>query len=46
MTSGLAESGRLLSVPFWFFEFFVAFVQSVVFVALIISYINQAKESH
>jgi len=46
MTSGLAESGRLLSVPFWFFEFFVAFVQSVVFGALIISYINQAKESH
>jgi F0F1-type ATP synthase membrane subunit a len=36
----------MLSIPFWFFEFFVAFVQSVVFAALIISYINQAKESH
>jgi len=46
MTEGLLESGRLLSTPFWFFEFFVAFVQSVVFAALIISYINQAKEEH
>ena len=46
MTESLFESGRLLSVPFWFFEFFVAFVQSVVFAALIISYINQAKEEH
>jgi len=46
MTEGLLQSGRLLSVPFWFFEFFVAFVQSVVFGALIISYINQAKETH
>lgn len=36
----------LFSVPFWLFEFFVAFIQSVVFAALIISYINQAKESH
>jgi len=46
MTEGLLQSGRLLSTPFWFFEFFVAFVQSVVFGALIISYINQAKETH
>jgi len=46
MTEWLFQSGRLLSVPFWFFEFFVAFVQSVVFGALIISYISQAKESH
>ena len=46
MTEGLLWAGRLLSVPFWFFEFFVAFVQSVVFGALIISYINQAKETH
>jgi F0F1-type ATP synthase membrane subunit a len=46
MTEWLLQSGRLLSVPFWFFEFFVAFVQSVVFGALIISYINQAKETH
>ena len=46
MTENLFQSGRLLSTPFWFFEFFVAFVQSVVFAALIISYINQAKEEH
>jgi F0F1-type ATP synthase membrane subunit a len=46
MTESLLQSGRLLSTPFWFFEFFVAFVQSVVFAALIVSYINQAKEEH
>lgn len=46
MTENLFQSGRLFSIPFWFFEFFVAFVQSVVFGALIISYINQAKETH
>ncbi len=46
MTSWFFEVWRFLSIPFWFFEFFVAFVQSVVFAALIISYINQAKETH
>jgi F0F1-type ATP synthase membrane subunit a len=46
MTESLFQTWRFLSIPFWFFEFFVAFVQSVVFAALIISYINQAKEEH
>ncbi len=46
MTESLFQAWRFLSIPFWFFEFFVAFVQSVVFGALIISYINQAKEEH
>ena len=46
MTANLFEVWRFLSIPFWFFEFFVAFIQSVVFAALIISYINQAKEEH
>ncbi len=46
MTENLFQAWRMLSIPFWFFEFFVAFVQSVVFTALIISYINQAKEEH
>jgi len=46
MTEHLFQTWRMLSIPFWFFEFFVAFVQSVVFAALIISYINQAKEEH
>jgi len=46
MTENLFQAWKLFSIPFWFFEFFVAFVQSVVFAALIISYINQAKEEH
>ena len=46
MSASFFEVGRLMSIPFWFFEVFVAFVQSIVFWALIISYINQAKESH
>jgi len=46
MSESFLQAWRLLSVPFWFFEVFVAFVQSIVFAALIISYINQAKEEH
>jgi len=46
MSASFFEVWRVMSIPFWFFEVFVAFVQSIVFWALIISYINQSKESH
>jgi F-type H+-transporting ATPase subunit a len=46
MSENLFQVWRFLSVPFWFFEFFVALVQAIVFGALIISYVNQAKEEH
>jgi len=42
----LFETGRLLSIPFWFFEVFVAFIQSAVFAGLMIAYFNQNKETH
>lgn len=42
----LLDSGRLLSLPFWFFEIFVAFIQAAVFAGLMIAYFNQAKEDH
>ena len=45
-TQNLFQIWRFLSIPFWFFELFVALVQSIVFAALIISYINQAKQEH
>lgn len=41
----LLETWRLLSIPFWFFEVFVAFIQSAVFAGLMIAYFNQNKES-
>ena len=44
MSQSVFELWRLLSIPFWFFEFFVAFVQAVVFAWLMISYFKQAKE--
>jgi F0F1-type ATP synthase membrane subunit a len=31
MSENLLEVGKLLSVPFWFFEVFVALIQAVVF---------------
>lgn len=40
----LLDSGRLLSLPFWFFEVFVAFIQAAVFAGLMIAYFNQSKE--
>lgn len=46
MTSSLFEVWRLISIPFWFFEVFVAFIQAVVFAWLMISYFNQSRESH
>jgi len=46
MTHNLLDFGRLLTVPFWFFELFVAIVQALVFALLALSYIGQAKEKH
>lgn len=46
MSASLFEVGRFLSVPFWFFEIFIAFIQAAVFYMLMISYFNQNKESH
>jgi len=46
MSENFFQVWRLLTVPFWFFEFFVALIQAIVFAALIISYVKQAKEEH
>lgn len=40
----LLEVGKLFSLPFWFFEIFVAFIQAAVFAWLMIAYFNQSKE--
>ncbi len=44
-SSSLFEVGRLFALPFWFFEVFVALVQAIVFVGLMIAYFKQAGES-
>ena len=44
MSRDVFELWRLLSVPFWFFELFVALIQAIVFMWLMISYFKQAKE--
>lgn len=46
MTHNLLHMGRLLTVPFWFFELFVAIVQALVFALLAMAYIGQAREKH
>lgn len=46
MTHNLLHFGRLLTIPFWFFELFVAIVQALVFALLALAYIGQAKEKH
>lgn len=46
MTSSLFEIWRFISIPFWFFEIFIAFIQAVVFIWLMVSYFNQSRESH
>lgn len=46
MSASFFEVGRLISIPFWFFEVFVAFIQAAVFLMLMISYFNQSRESH
>ncbi|MFA5917111.1 MAG: F0F1 ATP synthase subunit A [Candidatus Gracilibacteria bacterium] len=46
MSEQVFEVGKFLSLPFWFFEIFVAFIQAVVFVGLMIAYFKQASEEH
>lgn len=46
MSSSFYELGRFISLPFWFFEIFVAFIQAAVFFMLMISYFNQSREHH
>ena len=46
MSNNLFEVGRFISLPFWFFELFVALIQALVFAGLTISYLAQAKEEH
>ncbi len=46
MTHNLANIWRVLTVPFWFFELFVAIVQALVFALLTMSYIAQSREKH
>lgn len=45
-TENMFEVGKLLSLPFWFFELFVAFVQALVFAGLMVAYFNNSKSSH
>jgi len=42
----LSEAGLFLTIPFWFFEVFVALVQAIVFAGLMIAYFSQSKHSH
>ncbi len=47
MSQSFMEIWRLLTIPFWFFELFVAFVQAAVFSGLMIAYFKQSlEESH
>jgi len=47
MSENLFEVWRILTIPFWFFELFVAFVQAAVFSGLMIAYFkNSLEESH
>ncbi len=46
MSENFMEVWRLLTIPFWFFELFVAFVQAAVFAWLMIAYFKQSMEEH
>lgn len=45
-TQNLFEVGRVLTIPFWFFEVGVALIQAIVFAGLIIAFFNSAKAEH
>lgn len=45
-TSWAFGIGVLMTIPFWFFELFVAFVQAAVFSMLMIALFKQAHEHH
>jgi F0F1-type ATP synthase membrane subunit a len=38
------EFGRIMVIPFWFFEVFVALIQAIVFTFLMIAYFKGAAE--
>lgn len=46
MTANLFEIWRIITLPFWFFELFVAVLQSIVFIGLMLSYFKQNKSHH
>lgn len=45
-TGWLFELGRLAVIPLWFFEVFVALIQAIVFMYLMIAYFKGAGEHH
>ena len=45
-TGWLFELGRLAVIPLWFFEVFVALIQAIVFMYLMIAYFKWAWEAH
>jgi len=45
-TGWLFELGRLAVIPLWFFECFVALIQAIVFMYLMIAYFKGASEHH
>jgi len=45
-TGAVFEAGRIFTLPFWFFEVFVALVQAIVFTGLMVAYFKQAAEEH
>ncbi len=46
MSESFFEVGRIITLPFWFFELFVAFVQAIVFAGLMIAYFKQSIEGN
>ena len=46
ISNNIFEVGRLLVLPFWFFEIFIALIQALVFALLTVSYIGQSKQKH
>jgi F-type H+-transporting ATPase subunit a len=45
-TQSFGWVGMLMTIPFWFFELFVAFVQAAVFAMLMIATFKQAHDAH
>lgn len=45
-SSAVFEVGRLLAIPFWFFEVFVSLIQALVFVGIMMALFKQAAEDH
>ena len=45
-TASIGWVGMLMTIPFWFFEIFIAFIQALVFTMLMIATFKQAHEHH